>query len=253
MSDTLFVGKNNIFLAETDSTQTFATILLSKTTPSDGTCIRTDFQSAGKGQIGRYWHSAAGKNLLLSYVLYPTFLDIEDVFFLNIIGSLAIVDLCHELNIEAKIKWPNDVYIENKKLAGILSQNTFTGQTIKSTIMGIGLNVNEIDFPDNLPNPISLRQITGQHHSVVAVNNILSQKLEFRYLELRSGKTSELWINYHNALYRKGEWNYFKNQNGNLFKGKIQGINKRGQLLVKTDTAIEAYNLNEIDYLIDNE
>jgi len=248
MSQALFVGKNTIFLEKVDSTQTFATELVAKTSPIEGTCVRTDYQSDGKGQIGRYWHSALGKNLLCSYILYPSFLSIDDAYYLNIISSLALVDLCNDMNIDAKIKWPNDIYVEHRKLAGILVQNILQGARIKTTIMGIGLNVNEIVFPEALPNPTSLQLLTGQEIELALLLHILSAKLEKYYQKLREGLYAEVWDSYHQYLYRKDEIGIFIKSDGSIFSGIIKGVKKSGHLIVQTADTLEYFDIKEIQF-----
>ena len=140
--EALFTGKMSIYLPETESTNNYAMDLISKTNPPEGTCIYTAYQSAGRGQIGRYWHSETGKNILISYILYPKDLKIADQFMLNIIASLAVRDVVDLFCLNVKIKWPNDIYVDDKKIAGILVQSVLRNNTIKATIIGIGLNVN---------------------------------------------------------------------------------------------------------------
>ncbi len=245
----MFIGKNTIFLDKIDSTQIFATELTAKTSPIEGTCVRTDYQTAGKGQIGRYWHSAPKKNLLCSYILYPTFLNIEQSFYLNVMSSLAIFDLCHELSINAKVKWPNDIYVNNKKLAGVLVQNTLQGQNIKSTIVGIGLNINETNFPESLPNPTSIAQLLGQSCDIETLFLSLSQHLENRYLMLKNKKLDLLWADYHSSLYLLNQPSNFLTQEGKTFIGTIFGIEPNGKLRVEVNNNIESFNFREIQFM----
>lgn len=248
-SQPLFVGKNSIFFREMDSTQSHAQYLLSKTTPPEGTSVVTDYQSAGKGQIGRYWHSAAGKNLLVSYVFYPDFLDAGQIFLLNIVTSLAITDLCSEMGVNAKIKWPNDIYVGDNKLAGILIQNTFAGHHLKSSIFGMGINVNETSFPPELPNPVSLRQCTGQNSDVAFVLHRLNFHLERRYLQLRDGKNALLQESYHHLLYKRGVSCRFKNTEGSEFEGIIKEVDTSGRIHIQTRKGVESFQFREIAFV----
>ncbi len=251
MSQALFVGKNTIFLEKVDSTQTYATQLVAKTSPIEGTCIRTDYQSAGKGQIGSHWHSEAGRNLLCSYILYPSFVPLDDVYYLNIISSLALVDLCKDLGIIATIKWPNDIYVDHKKLAGILVQNILQGSNIKATIMGIGINVNEIIFPESLPNPTSIKLIIGQEIELKSLHQILSENLEKYYLKLKEGLFTEVWEQYHQYLYKKDETAVFKKSNGSVFSGKIKGVKKSGHLIIQIKEEVVFFDIKEIQFDLD--
>lgn len=249
MSETLLVGKNCISLKETDSTQLYAQYLLSKTTPSEGTCVVTDYQSAGRGQIGRFWHSEAGKNLLVSYIFYPTFLDAGHIFMLNIVTSLAITDLSAELGVDARIKWPNDIYVGERKLAGILIQNTFSGHHLKSSIIGMGINVNETDFPLELPNPVSLKLCTGLNNDVADVLLRINFHLEARYLQLRDGDNEKMRSLYHRLLYRRDEISFFKNKDHFVFKGIIKEVDITGCIHIQTQKGLEFFQFREITFL----
>jgi BirA family biotin operon repressor/biotin-[acetyl-CoA-carboxylase] ligase len=249
MSHPLFVGNNSIFFSEMDSTQSYAQYLLSKTSPPEGTCVITDYQSAGKGQIGRYWHSAAGKNLLVSYIFYPSFLDAGLIFMLNIVTSLAITDLCVEMGVDARIKWPNDIYVGDRKLAGILIQNTFSGHHLKSSIIGMGINVNESDFPSELPNPVSLQMCTGLKNDVTDMWRQLNFYLEALYLQLKDGDNEKMRSLYHDLLYRRDETSLFKNRDHFVFEGIIREVDITGCIHIQTQKGVESFQFREIKFL----
>src|SRR5690606_4057758 len=127
--------------------------VVSKTSPRGGLCVTADYQTGGRGHIGRSWHSASGQNLLVSYVFYPEMLTASQTFDLSVWVSGALVELVRSYGIDhVRIKWPNDIYIGDQKVGGILIQNTLRGEHMKNSIVSIGLNVNEIDFPQDLPN-----------------------------------------------------------------------------------------------------
>lgn len=249
--ETLFTGKNPIFLEEITSTNTYAMDMIAKTNPPEGTCIYTAYQSAGRGQIGRFWHSSAGKNLLISYILYPKMLLATDQFFLNIISGLAVMDVVATFHSNVKIKWPNDIYVGDRKIAGILVQNILRGSHIKATVIGIGLNVNEDNFPSYIPNPISISQCTLLQHHLDDIRQLLSSKLEFYYLKMKSGHLDWLKSFYIEVMYRRNEHSQFIAENGQQFFGAIQGINSHGKLLIKLDNQeIMAFGFREISYVI---
>lgn len=246
----LFMGKNVIRFEKIESTNVYANELIAKTNPSEGTCIISDFQSAGKGQIGRYWHSEAGKNLLTSFIIYPKSLPASDQFYLNIISGLAVMDVVSSFCKEVSIKWPNDIYVQNKKIAGILVQNILRGQDVKSTIIGIGLNVNEISFPIELPNPTSLAIETS---SIFIVENIrihLSARLEYYYNKLNAKHLSGLKQQYLNHLFRKGEVSSFTLNDESKIKGTIIGIDNEGRLLIDVEGKIKPFAFREISYVL---
>lgn len=249
--EALFTGKNKIYYEEISSTNIYAMDLVSKTNPPDGTCIITDYQTAGRGQIGRYWHSDVGKNLLVSYIFYPHTLKVNDQFYLNIISGLAVRDVVSHWVENIKIKWPNDIYIGNKKAAGILVQNVLRGDFIRSTVVGIGLNVNERDFPADLPNPISVSSITGFDIEIDQVFHFVSARLEFYYLQLRNNKHTFLQNEYLSQLYRKDEWAEYTDSSGFRFSGCITGIDPQGKLQMMIDNgAVKSFGFREVGYVI---
>ena len=135
--NTLFIGKVVIQLPKVDSTNLYAQSLVAKSKPSEGTVISTYNQRAGRGQIGRKWESEPGKNIAFSVILYPGFLAIRQQFLLNQMVSLAVLDLVAKYTEKAvKVKWPNDIYIEDGKVCGILIQNTLAGRRIQSSSGG---------------------------------------------------------------------------------------------------------------------
>ena len=142
-------------------------------TPAEGRVIMTTNQTGGVGQQGNVWESEAGKNLTFSLLLKPTFLPIASRFMLTKAISIAILDfLKQELpDQEVYIKWPNDIYFKNKKIAGILIKNEIKGMMMGTSIIGIGLNVNQESFDENLPNPISMKMITGKDYDLEFILN----------------------------------------------------------------------------------
>ena len=166
--NTLFIGKVLLHFPILDSTNNHAANLLAKSTPMEGTVIFTTHQVAGKGQYGSSWESEAGKNITLSVILHPSFLAVHHQFMLNKAIALGIFDMiCQYINpSRVYLKWPNDLYIDNKKVGGILIQNSLKGSQINNSIIGIGLNINQTVFKGNAPNPTSFTLITGQSYSI---------------------------------------------------------------------------------------
>jgi BirA family transcriptional regulator, biotin operon repressor / biotin---[acetyl-CoA-carboxylase] ligase len=249
-SEPLFMGKNVIRYTETDSTNVCAADLISKTNPPDGTCIVSDFQSAGKGQIGRYWHSEAGKNLLISFILYPKNLAATDQFYLNIISGLAVMDVVSAHCKEVSIKWPNDIYVQNNKIAGILVQNTLRGKDVKATIVGIGLNVNQTLFPEDLPNPTSISLESGEIFHIEKIRLHLASRLEYYYIKLNAKHLPSLKQQYLNHLYRFNMMSDFLLTDGHKINGSITGIDHDGRLMVRTNGEVKSFAFREIGYII---
>jgi len=246
----LFVGHNLITLKDVDSTNTFLKDAVSKSTPlMDGTVIMADRQFAGRGQSANSWQSEAGKNLTFSILLNPSFLAVESQFDLNKAISIALNDvLRNHVGAGVYIKWPNDIYINTKKVGGILIENIIQGTKIKHAIIGIGLNVNQVNFADNLNNATSLKQELHRDYHLMGLLGEICSSIEARYLQLKSGSLKKINEEYLNRLYLKGEIASFK-FNGSIEKGKIIGITEIGQLVLETGGKIKYFNNKEIEFI----
>lgn len=236
---------------ELQSTNEYAISLLSKSKPIEGTVISAHHQTAGKGQIGSSWLVEAGKNLTLSVVLHPRFLPIPRQFLLNQAVSLAVVDFLRHFITEdtVRLKWPNDVYIGDKKSTGILIQNTLSGTKIQYTVIGLGININQTEFPASLPNPTSLSLATGKKdYALDELRQTLFSCLEGRYLQLKASQWEQLNEDYHKALYKLNVNHLFQSADGHFFKGTITGVTEQGLLKVDTDTGLQTFSLKEITF-----
>ncbi|MFA6945325.1 MAG: biotin--[acetyl-CoA-carboxylase] ligase [Pedobacter sp.] len=246
----LFIGQYLITLKEVDSTNTFLKDALSKSTPLlDGTVILAEKQFAGRGQASNSWQSEPGKNLTFSILLNPGFLSIERQFDLNKAISLALNDVLNKYTPgNAFIKWPNDCYIGNKKIGGILIENIVHGNIIKHAIIGIGLNINQENFPAGLKNVTSLKQALHQDYDLMILLGELCSSVEARYLQLKSGNTEKLREEYLNKLYLKEEWALFR-YDGQIQSGKIKEITAIGQLILETVEGLRYFNNKEIEFI----
>ena len=247
----LFIGRNLITLKEVDSTNTFLKDVLSKSTPLlDGTVIMADRQLAGRGQTGNSWISEAGKNLTFSILLNPVFLAIERQFDLNMALSLALNDFFNKYELKgAAIKWPNDSYLKNKKIAGILIENILQGNRIKHAIIGIGLNVNQEDFPANLKNVTSLKQALHQDYNLMQILGEICDFIEARYLQLKAGNINKLRDEYLSKLYLKDENALFR-FNSEIQNAIIRDITASGQIVLETSSGLQYLNNKEIEFII---
>lgn len=251
---TLFIGQNIVDLKSIDSTNSYASELLRQNTPPEGTLIYTFNQQNGRGQRGNTWDSEPNKNATLSYILYPTFLAADKQFILNKIACLAVYDLMAETlettakKDEIRIKWPNDIYVGNKKIAGILIENTLRENTIKSTIIGIGINVNQDTFNNNI-NATSLALLTHTSHNLMHCIERLSEFMEARYLQLKANKSELIDMEYLQKLYQLNEWKKYT-CNTEVFEGKILGITPYGKLRVQLRSEeVKEFYLNEVSFL----
>lgn len=250
LSNTLFIGKVLLNLDRIGSTNQYALDLLAQK-PAEGTIISTDNQFAGRGQMTKIWESAPSKNLTISIILYPSFLLAKDQFLLSQIVAISIAETLQSfLPSGVKIKWPNDLYVNDKKITGILIQNALKGSRIQSSVIGIGQNVNQAIFLSDAPNPTSLFIEKGQEIPREIVLTKLCQQLEQWYLQLKAGKVGLIKKTYLDLLYRKEEIHVFRRADKSTFQGKIIGITEIGQLKVETDNGVEVFNLKEIQYMI---
>lgn len=230
------------------STNAIASFMLRVEKPVEGTVITAAFQEEGRGQKGNSWESEPGKNLLMSIILYPDMVRPEEQFIISQMVSLAVYDLVRTETPDGKIKWPNDIYVADDKIAGILIENSIMGETISNSIIGIGLNVNQKIFRSNAPNPVSLAQVTGRKHDVSLITGQIIKLLDMRYDMVINGDKDLLTKAYHNALYRCNEWHGYTDSEGG-FNGMIEGVSPDGRLMVKRENGtVRGYAFKEIDY-----
>jgi BirA family biotin operon repressor/biotin-[acetyl-CoA-carboxylase] ligase len=249
---TLFIGQNLIKLDSIPSTNTYASRLLDDENPPEGTIILANNQEQGKGQQGAKWESAQGKNLTFSIILYPRFLKPTEQFLLNEAISIGICEFIRNISQkETFIKWSNDILVDNHKIAGILIENSLRGDKINSTIVGIGININQIIFSRDSGNPISLKQLTGIDFDLMDCLKSVCSYIEVHYLELQNiHKRASLDSKYLDLL-----WNY--NQKVRYFEGKIEksgtiiGITPEGKLKIRDEEGIIfTYNNKEVRFVL---
>jgi len=247
----LFVGQNLITIKEVDSTNTFLKNTLSNSKPlPEGTVIMAESQYAGRGQQQNRWHSQDGKNLTFSLLLNPTFLPIANQFDLTRVISLGVFNAFEPLlGAQLKIKWPNDIYYADGKLGGILIENLLQGSQIKQSIIGIGLNINQDNFPDWVPNPVSVKQILQQDYDLKTLLSDICRNIEAYYLNLKAGKIDFIRKMYLEHLYWLNEVHSFRS-NGSVFKGIIKNVKDNGLLMVENsfETELE-FSFKEIEFL----
>lgn len=244
---TQFLGKKVLFLSQCHSTNDIAAGLLKEKKQIEGTTVITADQTNGRGQRGNAWESEPNKNATFSLILKPTIIPAQHQFRLHIVTTLAIhATLFPILGKELKIKWPNDIYYGDQKLGGILIENTLKGQHIETAIVGIGLNVNQIQF--NTPTATSLKEITGADYEVNELIEQLLVELEKKYLALKSNELKNLEFQYLRRLYRFETESLYESAGGS-FKGKITGINAHGLLQIQEDGVMHEFAFKEIKYM----
>jgi BirA family transcriptional regulator, biotin operon repressor / biotin---[acetyl-CoA-carboxylase] ligase len=240
---------NFIRLASCGSTNDHAKMLKKEKKIADKTAILTDFQEKGKGQGKNQWHSKSKKNLLCS-VYCETDLNVEKHFMLNVVSSLSIIETLHEFDIQAKIKWPNDIYIENNKVAGILIENSLVQDTISNTIIGAGININQQKFPGWIPNPVSLSMVTGINYDIEKTFQLYVKHID-KYLNILTSESgSELFSQYLKYMYCYNIWSTYQVHSSN-FEGKILGVGTDGKLILETDNGqVCHFDHGEIKFVI---
>ena len=203
-----------------------------------------EFQTAGKGQRGNVWSSREGENLTFSIYLIHNDILARDQFAICRAVSLGICDYLQSKGIEASIKWPNDIYVGDSKICGILIQHTVSGANLKDSIIGIGLNINQTEFPDWIPNPTSLKAVTGNSYQV---KEELEPLLEAIFKEYEEDDTAGRYME---RLYLKDTPHTFtKADGGRRFIGVVTGVIQDGRLEVKTaDGYFRYFAFKEIIY-----
>jgi len=221
---------NTFYTKQTHSTNVLLWEMIREKSLPEGFVVQTDFQTAGKGQVGNSWESEASRNLLFSMVLYPQRVTVDNQFLLSQLVSLGIKEALDEYTDGITVKWPNDIYWNDKKLVGILIENSLQGTKIKSSVIGIGLNVNQKVFVSNAPNPVSLLQITGRRQNRKLLLTKICQNIQKLYTEL---SVTKIRAEYAEALYRK-EGFYAYRANDETFQAKIISVHPDGQLELET-------------------
>ena len=222
-----------------------ATQLLTKRLP-EGIVFVADSQVDGRGQALNKWESTPNKNLTFSILLYPEFIDIMRQFEISKVISLGVVDFLKDLTDHVSIKWPNDIYIENCKVAGILIENSIRIDKISSCIVGIGLNINQQEFISDAPNPVSLTQITGKIYDLKASLSDLCLKIDARYDKLRQRDYRQIDADYTELLYQRGSWSSYSDENSD-FEGQILDVDHIGRLMIETRAGqVNKYHFKEV-------
>ena len=237
-------------LDATDSTNQFLKELSLSKKLEDFTVVVTNHQIKGRGQMGSEWQSERGMNLTFSVLKKFDFLSINDQFRLNICVSLSILKLLKNLSVpDLSVKWPNDILSGTSKICGVLIENILSGQQIKTSIIGIGLNVNQLAF-NNLTNVTSLKLLLGKTFNLDELLQQLVSEIESSFFELGNISDHDLWRSYENELFRKDKPSTFKLQNGELFMGFIRKIAPNGKLVIELeDIVFKEFGLKEVQLL----
>lgn len=256
------IGSGFVELQSVDSTNKYAMKLAHAGMAQHGLVVFTHEQSDGKGQRGKNWHSEKGENITLSIIINPNPLLVSEQFKLSVCTAVTVYEFFSaRAGDETKIKWPNDLYWRDRKAGGVLIENVIRisesevqshdpiaiGSTNwKWAVIGIGININQTSFPENLPNPVSLKQITGKNFEPVELAKELCSVFDKNFKLLVSGNFDALNKIYQNHLYKKDEIVKFKKGN-RIFETTIKGVSESGQLITHHSME-ERFEFGEIEW-----
>ena len=239
-----------IEIAETSSTNDYIRQLNANEPLAEGTTVSAGFQLSGRGQVGNSWESEAEKNLLFSTLLFPTGIKITEQFILSQLVAVSLQEALENYIAPVTIKWPNDIYYGDKKLAGILIENDLCAAEMSLSIIGIGVNVNQSRFYSDAPNPVSLLQLLGVEIDRQILLTDYLRQLSANYSQLKNGGADELRKRYYAALFRREGFFPFRD-NAGLFSARIEEVDTSGYLhLVTEGGERRKYFFKEVSFVI---
>jgi BirA family transcriptional regulator, biotin operon repressor / biotin---[acetyl-CoA-carboxylase] ligase len=241
---------NLIKLDATDSTNDYLKSLSSKNVLENFTIITAQSQNKGRGQMGASWISEAGKNLIMSVLIKDILKNADEIFHLNVAVTLAIIQSLAECNLPIlSIKWPNDIMSDNKKVCGILIENSFKHDSKIESVVGIGLNVNQKSF-DNLPKASSMASIMEKEFDLDTILENIVFHIKQNCNLIISNDSEKLWNDFHSYLFKIKVPMPFEDANQNRFMGIIQGVTNDGKLeILLEDESVKAFRIKEIQLL----
>tara|TARA_B110000483_G_scaffold241929_1_gene326218 strand:+ start:1038 stop:1787 length:750 start_codon:yes stop_codon:yes gene_type:complete len=244
-----FVGNQIIKLNSVDSTNNYTAKLVNETNISFGTVIMADFQTRGKGQRSSYWKSEKGLNLLISIYFDSSFLIFENVFYLSKAIALAIRECVEKIiGTQVLIKWPNDILVNGSKISGVLIENQWKNEKLMSSIIGVGLNVNQVVFPGE-DNILSLNNLTSKVYNLNSILKSLCLCLDTQFSRLRNFDFFEIDCQYHSFLFNYNQWSNYEKNNIN-FKGKLIKVDSFGKMVLELENGEnKSFDLKEISLL----
>ena len=243
----IFPNRQIIRVEQTTSTNYYLQQLSNVEKLTEGTVVVTDTQTHGRGQGDHSWESDSGKNLTFSMLLYPTSVKASGQFILSKAISLAVYDFISQYVPDVSVKWPNDVYVGDKKITGMLIESFIGGDCLTKTIAGIGVNINQEHFMSDAPNPVSLFQLTGQTYQLDNCLDNLCACISGRY-RMMTDHPEQLNSEYLQHLYRFGKPGRFS-ADGVFFDATITGINQYGMLeMTTTSGECNVFGFKEVKF-----
>lgn len=244
------MGRKVHYLPTCHSTNDFALKLLQNSVVKNGTIVISDFQSKGRGQRGNGWESQSGVNLLLSLILRPVSLPAHQQFRINILISNAIVTAIKDfLAIDVKIKWPNDIFYKQEKLAGVLIESMIQGNQLAYSIIGMGINVNQELFDTN--RAISLKTVKRVEIDRVGLVESIIEKFEENFHPADETHLKNQKLQYMENLFAFNEWRSFEDHTGR-FQGRIKGVTDLGEILIEREKGLSKYQMKEFRYIFES-
>jgi BirA family transcriptional regulator, biotin operon repressor / biotin---[acetyl-CoA-carboxylase] ligase len=242
------IGSPFIELQQVDSTNNYATALAHAGMAQAGTVVFAHDQTKGKGQRNKAWKAQKGANIIMSAIIQPRPLPLSRAF----LFSMATANALHRFfspmaGSETKVKWPNDLYWRDRKAGGILIENIISGSEWNYAIVGIGININQVEFPGLQTRAVSLRQITGREHDVLELTRSLCHHLQQSYALLET-YPEVIREEYHYNLYKLNETVRFK-QGSRLFDSTIKGVTPLGDLITY-NTVEERFGVGEVEWMV---
>ena len=240
------IGHKIVYLDSVDSTNNYVANLVKSSKIDHGTAIMADVQTAGKGQRGAVWQAEAGENILLSVFLKPDKLSVSQQVLLTFFAANSIREVLRKIGISATIKWPNDIYVGNKKIAGILIENSISNNHIVHLILGIGLNVNQLNFEG--VNATSIQLETNEYFQRNELLFMLFYQLNKNWV-LISQQSPKLKAEYLENMFRIHQLSGFKIGEIEI-EGTIIGVDENGLLIVEVKGEKKTFNLKEISFIL---
>ena len=242
-----FASNKIIVLEKVDSTNNYAMALIQKREANNGNAVFAMEQTNGKGRRGKYWKSNKGDNIILSITVEMQWLPVSQQFELSAGVALACHDFISKYSPpEPFIKWPNDIFINDSKAGGILIENVLKGTLWQWSVIGVGININQVDFEEYNLSPISLKQITGKDYNILQMAEELHALVLKRISDLQSGKFSKMLEEYNEKLFARNRLVKLKRQNI-VFETEIIGVSASGKLI--THDALERrFNFDEVEF-----
>jgi BirA family biotin operon repressor/biotin-[acetyl-CoA-carboxylase] ligase len=243
------IGQPFTEITETESTNNYAMALAQNGLATHGAAYFAHHQTAGKGQRGKQWNSMPKQNIIISVLLDMRWLPVSEQFYLSAAIALAAYNFFSKYAGEnTAIKWPNDIYWNDRKAAGILIENIIRGNSWQWAVAGIGININQTTFDEGLKNPVSLKQITGKDFDVMVLAKQLCNNLQQQFSQLQNGNKEVVLKMYNDVLFKKNEKVKLKKDNA-IFFCTVKEVNDRGQLIVEGATK-NSFDFGEVEWLI---